>query len=151
MNNKHYNEKIRSARNSFNYLNFNININNLDPPSKSVNQNLEMFYCNKKNELIKCDCCGPEHICRKGNCMCGRCMYQNLMARGLRDKELINKAGKIAKCVLGEYHCGAKFRDVIIDEIGEKKKVIRICQKPFFCEECKILNKYKDEYLKFLY
>lgn len=144
-----YSGQINTVRN--NNVNYSIiNISDLNPPSKSVNQNLEMYYCNKKNELIKCDCC-PDHICCKGNCMCVNCMKQNLMVRGLRNKELINKAEKIAKCVSGEYHCGEKFRDVIIDEIGEEKKTSRICQNHFFCKECKILNKYKDEYLKYLY
>ena len=37
----------------------------------------EIIFCGKKNEKIKCDCC-PDHICKKGNCLCVNCMQINI-------------------------------------------------------------------------
>lgn len=134
--------------------NFNNEINSgIKPFSKSkieVSKN-ELYYCGKRNELINCNCCIPEHICKKGNCLCVNCMKYNIKKFGLENKELINKAGRICFLDNGVYHCGNKFKVIIENAIGVKRTSSQYCRKNYFCDECKILNNFKEEYFKYVY
>ena len=122
---------------------------------KPINQSRIEFsknainYCGKKNEII-CDCCAPEHICKKGNCLCGDCMKINIKKFGLKDKQLINKGGRIAYLENGEYHCGCKAKITFDNLVGEKKTIIQYCRNKFFCKECKDLNKLIGDYFKYI-
>ena len=72
---------------------------------KQITEGKKITYCNRKNEIIKCDCC-PDHICRENNCMCVTCMTYNRKQLNLKDGQLINKSGKIANFIKGNYFCG---------------------------------------------
>ena len=115
----------------------------------SQSQKDEIYYCNKNNQLINCEC--PSHICRKGNCLCVKCMKYNVKKMKLENNELINKAGRIAKIENGIYHCESKFKVEIRDEIGKKRSINKICSNNIICPDCEILNKNKMDYLKFIY
>lgn len=108
----------------------------------------KIVYCGRKNEIIKCNCC-PDHICRKGNCLCVKCMNCNIKNLNLKKNELINKSGLIATYENGKYHCGQLIKNEIINLNGQESlinKHLCIYNNPS-CDECKILNKYIKEYL----
>ena len=108
----------------------------------------KIYHCGKKNELINCDCC-PDHICKEGNCLCVNCMKKNRQILKLRESELINKAGKIAKLFKGNYYCDKQYEAVIVNIIGKKFKKPSQCRYPSEpCEDCKSLIRFKDIYLK---
>ena len=139
------------------YMNdFEINNNaingGIEPVSKSIIEFSinEIYYCGKKND-INCDCCIPDHICKKGNCLCFDCMKINIKKFGLKDKQLINKGGRISYLENGQYHCGCTTKVTFKNKIGEKKKSVGKCSKNFFCDECEILNKFKGYYLNYFY
>ena len=111
----------------------------------------KIYYCGRKNELINCKCCTPEHICKTGNCLCVDCMRFNIKKFGLKNKQLINKAGRISYYYNGQYHCGFKEKVLVLNAVGEKKQIIQYCKKNYFCKECKILNSLKEKYLKYIY
>ena len=119
--------------------------------SKSINNNL--YYCNEKNKKINCKCCLPSQICRLGNCLCVDCMKYNVGLFNLEKGELFNKAGRIARPENGEYCCGATFNLSIKNSVGGSCPVKKQCSlaNNFCCDECKILNNYKDIYLKYVY
>ena len=128
----------------------------LNPLSKSVviepKSNIKIHYCNKKNKLINCKCCAPEHICCLNNCICVECMKKNIDKLNLKEKQLINKAGRIAYNENGEYHCFLKINKKINDMKGRQKKANKIYSSYYsvFFKESKILNVYKDVYMKYL-
>ena len=112
-----------------------------------------LYYCNKKNKMINCDCCLPDHICCEGNCLCIDCMEYNIKLLKLFKGKLINKAGRVAGPENNIYHCGAIINNSIKNSVGQElseKKTCRFLDR-FCCEECKILNKYKNIYLKNIY
>ena len=119
---------------------------------KYINQSYfkQLYYCGKKNELINCKCCSPEHKCINGNCLCVKCMRYNVKKLNLKNKELINKAGRIAKLDREQYHCGIKFNKYIKNEVGKLMPIKNFCSMNFTCDECLILNKYKDIYLAYI-
>ena len=110
-----------------------------------------IYYCGKRNEFINCDCCVPDHICKKGNCLCVDCMKINIKKFGLEDKQLINKGGRISYLENGKYHCGCKAKVTFDNIVGEKKTIIQYCRNKFFCKECKDLNKLSGDYFKYIY
>lgn len=116
-------------------------------------ENLNLHYCNKKNEKINCDCCLPDQICRLGNCLCVDCMKHNIILFGLKNGELFNKAGRVARSENEEYHCREIFDVKTKNKLGEyglEKKQCSFIDR-YYCNECKILNKYKKIYLKYVY
>ena len=118
----------------------------------SMSQVTNLYYCNKKHQAINCDCCIPDHICCEGNCLCVRCMNYNVKKFHLKNEELFNKAGRVAKPENGEYHCGKKFNLSIKNSVGMKFYSHKQCSyySQYFCKECEILNKYKDIYLDYI-
>ena len=108
----------------------------------------KLYYCNKRNYDIPCNCC-PDHICREGNCMCIKCMRYNTKKLNANKDELINKAGKIAKIYKGNYFCGEQYETIFENILGIKFKNQSKCQYPLeSCPNCKVLNIFKDKYLK---
>ena len=117
--------------------------NNNPPPSSER----KLYYCGNINELINCDCC-PDHICKKGNCFCVNCMKKNCQIFKLREDELINRAGRLAKLFKGNYYCGKQYEAIIVNVIGRKFKKASQCQYPSEpCQDCKVLTKFKNVYL----
>ena len=98
--------------------------------------------CEHKNKDIKCECC-PDHICKKGNCLCVKCMRDNLFKLKLVNGELINRAGRIAKFIKGHYYCGCQYES--IDENCKKRK-IKKCEYSEPCNDCKVLTKFRNIY-----
>lgn len=127
--------------------------NNFPHNILSKRENLNLHYCNKKKEKLKCDCCLPDQICCLGNCLCVDCMKYNIDLFGLKNGELFNKAGRVARPENEEYHCGEIFDVKTKDSERvyglEKKKCSYINR--YYCNECKILNKHKKIYLKYVY
>ena len=122
----------------------NSNYNN----NSNSNKNIIISYCGKENELISCDCC-PDHICQKGNCLCVDCMELNRKKYNLKNDELINKSGKIAKLFKGNFYCNKHYEAIIVNVIGRKFKKPSQCHYPSEpCDDCKVLNKFKDVYIK---
>lgn len=116
---------------------------NIPPPSSERNA---LLYCGNYNELIKCNCC-PDHICRKGNCLCVKCMRRNIQKFRLQDDELINRSGKKAKLFKGSYYCGCEYDSIIKNVIGRQFKKHSQCKFPFVpCDDCKVLTKYQNLY-----
>lgn len=145
-NNKKKNYSINSGESNYN-KNINKEIKVQNPLSRSE----KLFYCNKMNESINCDCC-PDHICCEGNCFCVKCMNYNCKRYHLKEGELYNKAGRIAKLECGEYHCGKNYNLSIKNSVGIKFHSHKKCSyySKYFCPECEILNKYKDIYLDYI-
>ena len=108
-------------------------------------------YCGRINQFIKCNCC-PDHICKKGNCMCVDCMRENInIFRLNKSASLINKIGKIARLNKGSYYCNCEYETIIENVIGKKFKRKSKCCFPFPpCDNCKNLEKFKDIYLRYL-
>ena len=108
-------------------------------------------YCGRINQFIKCNCC-PDHICRKGNCMCVDCMRENINKFKLdKNTSLINKVGKIARLNKGSYYCNCEYETIIQNVIGKRFKRKSKCCFPFPpCDNCKNLEKLKDIYLSYL-
>ena len=129
-------------------MEINKEINAKNPLSRSQ---IKLYYCRKKNETINCFCC-PDQICCQGNCFCTNCMHYNIKRNHLKDGELYNKAGRIAKPENGEYHCGKKFNVSIKNSVGIKFHSQKQCcyLSRYFCKECEILNIYKDNYLYYI-
>ena len=120
----------------------------LEPIGKAENKNIIVSYCGKENELINCDCC-PDHICQEGNCLCVDCMENNRKKYQLKKDELINKSGKIAKLFQGNFYCNKHYEAIIVNVIGRKFKKPSQCHYPSEpCDDCKVLNKFKDVYFK---
>ena len=114
------------------------------PPQTERNR---YFYCNKRNELIKCNCC-PDHICRAGNCFCVNCMKINVNRLNLRKDSLINRAGNIAKPFKGLYFCEKEYMSTITNVIGFKFTKRSKCEYPSEpCDDCKVLTKFKHVYI----
>ena len=104
-------------------------------------------YCGHRNESIKCNCC-PDHICKRGNCLCVRCMRININNFKFREGELINRAGRIAKPFKGSYYCECLYEEIITNVIGLQFKKQSQCRYPLeSCKDCKVLNKFKNVYL----
>lgn len=148
-NNKNINNSLNLEQKNFqkcytrrNYEKFSDNILN-----KNLNNNL--YYCNKKNESINCDCCLPDRICRIGNCLCIDCMKHNIDLFNLEKGILFNKSGIICRPENGEYHCGRIFNIPIKNSVGQNCPNKKKCsfKDKFCCKECHILNKYKRIYL----
>ena len=123
-------EKIQNGNNNFNQLKsgeiVKTNFMNSMTERKNVNrpENLlfrsqitNLYYCNKNNDDINCQCC-PDHICREKNCLCVKCMFYNFETLDLKYGELFNKAGRIAKSENGEYHCGIICKRSIKNSVG---------------------------------
>lgn len=113
--------------------------------SKTIRDNI--IYCGRYNENIKCDCC-PDHICKKGNCLCVNCMRINISDLKLKNGELINKSGIIAAYQSGRYYCGKKTKTILINYIGQEFITNHICDSNFPCEDCKTLKKFMFYYLE---
>lgn len=116
---------------------------NAPPPSTERNA---LYYCGNYNELIKCNCC-KDHICKKGNCLCVKCMKRNIQKFRLQDDELINRAGRKAKLFKGSYFCGCEYDSIIKNVIGRQFKKHSQCKFPFVpCDDCKVLTKFQNLY-----
>ena len=160
MNNQDNNNNINNLNNNNIIPNKIINKSNLN--SKYIgfqkyntqrlfkSQITNLYYCNKKNTTINCDCCLPNHICCQGNCLCIDCMRYNVKYFNLYNGELFNKAGKIAKPENGVYYCGRFFIVSIKNSVGKGRNARKQCSfsSKNLCEDCKILNKYKEIYLQ---
>ena len=115
--------------------------------NNSSSEEIIKYYCERKNKIIKCDCC-PDHICRKGNCFCVNCMQINIRINNLKNGELITKSGRIATFENGEYHCGKKQEIMFFNFIGQEIVTNYKCKYPLPpCPDCKILIKYMKYYL----
>ena len=170
-NNNNPNEENKNIQNNFpQYNQVSIQNQNPVPPSThryypKINDNMEKpepkkltnlppqternryFYCNKRNELIKCNCC-PDHICRAGNCFCVNCMKINVNRLNLRKDSLINRAGNIAKPFKGLYFCQKEYLSTITNVIGLKFTKRSKCEYPSEpCDDCKVLTKFKNVYI----
>ena len=123
-------------------------INN--PFTSRTNNNINLlnnlYFCNSRNNDIKCDCC-KDHICKVGNCMCVSCMRKNVQNFGLREGDLINKSGRIAKIDKGDFYCGCQFEEVYTNVMGKEFRNIKQCKYYSQCNDCKILKKFMKEYL----
>ena len=107
-------------------------------------------YCGSINKIIKCNCC-PDHICKKGNCMCVFCMKENFNKLKLNKDQLINKVGKIAKLNKGSYYCNCEYETIIRNVVGKIfRRKSECCYPNLPCDNCKNLEKFKDIYLKYL-
>ena len=125
-------------------------VNKRDIIEKNKNKSTVPFdieYCNSRNYDIKCDCC-PEHICKKGCCMCVSCMKKNVVDRGLGKNVLINKKGRIAKKGRIGYYCGCKFKETKNNVAGKVFINEYTCVEANSCEDCTVLNKIGKEYSK---
>ena len=119
-------------------------LTNLPPP---LTERSKYFYCNKRNELIKCDCC-RDHICKAGNCFCVKCMKINVNRLNLIKDSLINRAGNIAKPFKGLYFCEKEYLSTITNVIGMKFTKRSKCEYPLEpCDDCKVLTKFKNVYI----
>lgn len=111
------------------------------------NERNTIHYCEGPNESIRCDCCS-DHICKRGNCLCVRCMNYNIKNLKLQKGELINKAGRRAKPFKGSYYCECQYEEIITNVVGLQFKKQSQCHYPFeSCKDCKVLNKFKNIYL----
>ena len=121
-----------------------------NPFTSRTNNNINLlnnlYFCNSRNNDIKCDCC-KDHICKVGNCMCVSCMRKNVQNFGLREGELINKSGRIAKIDKGDFYCGCQFEEVYTNVMGKEFRNIKQCKYYSQCNDCKILKKFMKEYL----
>lgn len=152
---KHKNEIIHhfnKSKNSIPIDNYSKNTQNSNSNMSDEKENTnipkkpEIQYCGKYNELIKCNCC-PDHICKKGNCLCVNCMKININLFKLEKGELINRAGKFAKLIKGNYFCGTEYDKLFENILGMKFKKHSKCQlEKDSCDDCKVLNKFKDVY-----
>ena len=116
------------------------------PIETDRNKIINIHYCGKKNESIKCDCC-PDHICRQGNCLCVNCMRYNIIKNNLKKEYLINRAGKISKFFKGSYYCESEYDKIIENIMGMQFKNHSKCQYPLeCCNDCQVLNKFKNIY-----
>ena len=107
----------------------------------------KLHYCKKNNELIKCDCC-PDHVCRRGNCLCVKCMKYNIKKLNLEKGALINRAGNISLPFKEKYFCGKNYEMIFENVVGLKFKKESTCKYPYDpCNDCKVLTKFKDIYL----
>lgn len=161
LNNPFENDQLNN--NNFSHINSgkieNININCFTERNNKIKvQNIlsksrvtNLYYCKKINKDINCECC-PEHICSEGNCLCAKCMLYNFKAFNLKYGELFNKSGRIAKLDNGEFHCGIKYDKSIQNSVGGVFHSQIQCSffGRNFCNECKILNKYKKIYLDYI-
>ena len=127
------------------------NINQSSAPFKIVPSTERVKYCGKINQIIKCNCC-PDHLCKKGNCMCVFCMKENFNKFKLnKANQLLNKVGKIAVLYKGSFYCNSEYETTIRNVIGKtfvKKSKCKFPAKP--CENCKYLDKYQKIYLQYL-
>ena len=113
---------------------------------KSLDDDNKFYYCGKINELIKCECC-PDHICKKGNCFCVKCMRKNLYKLNLVNGELINRAGKVAKFIKGNYYCGSQYESIFENINHITFRNTTKCEYPSVsCNNCKVLNKFRNIY-----
>ena len=120
--------------------------NNIIRRYKSIDENNKLlFYCEHKNKDIKCECC-PDHICKKGNCLCVKCMRYNLFKLKLVNGELINKAGRIAKFIKGHYYCGCQYESIY--ENCERRKIKKCEYSSEPCDDCKVLTKFRNIYFR---
>lgn len=127
------------------------NINQSDAPFTFVPSTERVKYCGKINQIIKCNCC-PDHLCKKGNCMCVFCMKENFNKFKLnKANQLLNKVGKIAVLYKGSFYCNSEYETTIRNVIGKtfvKKSKCKFPAKP--CDNCKYLDKYQKIYLQYL-
>ena len=129
----------------------NSNVDNESGPNEFSNKNNsnernKIHYCNKNNEFIRCNCCS-DHICKPGNCLCVNCMKYNIIKLNLKNGELINRAGKIAKFFKGKFYCDSEYESIFENVMGMKFINHSKCHFPAdSCNDCKVLNKFKDLY-----
>ena len=120
-------------------------MNNFTNPQPTDRNNI--IYCGNINNSIRCNCC-PDHICKRGNCLCVRCMKNNINNLKLKNGELINRSGRIARLFKGSYYCECKYEETITNVIGLKFKKQSQCHYPLeSCKDCKVLNRFKNIYL----
>lgn len=127
------------------------NINQFDPSINNVPSTERVKYCGKINQIIKCNCC-PDHLCKKGNCMCVFCMKENFNKFKLnKDYQLINKVGKIAVLYKGSFYCNSEYEAIIKNVLGKTFKKKSKCKFPCKpCDNCKYLDKFQKIYLQYL-
>jgi uncharacterized protein YbaR (Trm112 family) len=113
-----------------------------------------LSFCNLPNN-IKCNCC-KEKICKKGNCMCKKCMIKNIKNLGLEKYHLINKKGKVCKInyINNDFECFCNCNSYQKKKINNNihyipiqcgKETIIDCKK--YCDECIILKDLLENYL----
>ena len=150
--NQKYNRNIQKSINPFqdNNINMKKSINSSQDNSTNNNNIKQIYYCGKKNELIKCECC-PDHICKKGNCLCVNCMKINFDQLNLSENQLINRAGNIAELYRGAFFCGQEYESIIINIAHRKFRNLRKCEYPYeSCDDCKVLTQFSNIYNGFI-
>ena len=127
------------------------NINQSGPSIINVPSTERVKYCGKINQIIKCNCC-PDHLCKKGNCMCVFCMKENFNKLKLnKNNQLLNKVGKIAVLYKGSFYCNSEYEAIIRNVVGKTFKRKSICKFPGKpCDNCKYLDKFQKIYLQYL-
>lgn len=153
LNSKTPNDNNRNSKNKNIITKENKQIIYKTPQNYKINK-VDLYYCGKFNEKIKCNCCS-DHICRKGNCLCVNCMKYNFQTYKLQKGELFNKAGLKAKLTKGSYYCGCNFDTIIKNQVGQKfikHSQCEFIQHPSYpCKDCKILNKFQDIYNAYIF
>ena len=95
-----------------------------------------IYFCGKiveikiKNEIQKKTCSKNEFICKD-------CMKINKNNYHLKDNQLININGRVAKINQGKYHCFGHFLE---------NRIIEDCIKNFQCQACKMLDNISNIY-----
>ena len=134
----------------FNTNNFKVEVENTAPPPPKAEIKSIIFYCHKKNELFNCGCC-PDKICKEGNCMCVNCMVLNVKKFNLNKEQLINRRGKVATFIKGDYYCGCKYTSVVVNFSQRKFYNETECKYPKeSCDDCKALKKLSQIYMKYI-
>ena len=151
-NDKNQNQDIVNSIN--NNININLNKSTNQSKEKSIinnNINKNIYYCGKKNEIIKCECC-PDHICKEGNCLCVECMRINFNKLNLSQSQLINRAGKIANFFKGSFFCGKEYESITDNSITHQQyKNLKKCEYPFeSCNDCQVLTKFRNIYFNYI-
>ena len=146
-----FNNDLHTHRNIYNnnqeYI-LNKNKNNIRNNKIITENNNLLSYCEKKNKDIECECC-PDHICREGNCLCVKCMRNNINKLKLVNGELINRAGKIAKFIKGHYYCGCEYESIYENVSSKTFRNIKKCEylsEP--CNDCKVITKFRKIYFR---
>ena len=159
-NNNNNNSNNNNSNNTINIIGLNSeNIENsyMDEFTERKDENplfrsqiTNLYYCNKNNKDINCKCC-PDHICREGNCLCVKCMFYNVKIFELKNGELYNKGGRVAKPnEYNHYYCGIKVEKSIKNSVGQVFQSHTQCSFNYFCKECKELNINKKIYLDYI-
>ena len=148
--NKSHRVMTVSNQNVNSFYNMNLNteriISNSAPTYQETKNDNNIKFCYKENKTIPCSCC-KDHICRPGNCLCKKCMFQNIKEMKLKKGQLINKKGNVCNFERNTFYCDQIYEKIVINV---KKNVFKNkikCGIYCPCPECEILTKLKNYYL----